>query len=330
MRNAAHQDENTAKPRLLDEVRARIRVKHYSIRTEDSYCQWIKRFIVFHGKKHPRDMGVPEVDAFLSNLATVGNVAAATQNQALAAILFLYRDVLQINLPWMDGITRAKKSARLPAVLDRAETSRLLSQLDGTHALMAKLIYGAGLRLMECVRLRIKDIDFNARQLTIRDGKGGKDRVTMFPDSLILPMRAHLERVRTLHDQDRQHELPGVYLPDALDQKYPSAGKEFAWFWVFPGGQLSTDPRSGLQRRHHAHEQALQRAIKKAVMRAGIDKPASTHTLRHSFATHLLESGADIRTIQELLGHSDVSTTMIYTHVINRGGSGTLSPLDRL
>lgn len=330
MDNTAQQPANAAKPRLMDEVRARIRVKHYSLRTEQAYCHWILRFIRFNGLRHPVEMGATEVEAFLSDLAVSGNVAASTQNQALAAILFLYREVLQIKLPWLDNVTRAKRPARLPVVLTVGEIERLLAQVDGTHGLMARLLYGTGMRLMECVRLRVKDVDFGARQILVRDGKGGKDRVTMLPDSLAPLIAAHLARVRALHEQDRAAGLPGVQLPDAIERKYRNAGKDWSWFWCFPARSLSVDPRTGIRRRHHTHEQALQRAIKQAVRAAGIAKPATTHALRHSFATHLLEAGSDIRTIQELLGHSDVATTQIYTHVINRGGNGTRSPLDRL
>lgn len=316
-------------PKLLEEVRDRLRFLHYSLRTEHSYAGWIKRYILFHGKRHPKDMGASEVEAFLSNLAVERNVAAATQNQALAALLFLYKEVLGIALPWLDDIRRAKKPQRLPVVLNRQEVTALLAQLDGTHGLMARLLYGTGMRLMECCRLRVKDVDLSRREIVVRDGKGGKDRVTMLPESLLAPIQAHLQRVRSLFDADRARHLAGVYVPDALNKKYPNADKEWGWFWIFPSRALSVDPGSQIERRHHAHEQALQRAIKKAVAAAGISKPASTHTLRHSFATHLLENGYDIRTVQELLGHSDVSTTMVYTHVLNKGGRGVVSPLDR-
>lgn len=315
-------------PRLLDEIRARIRAKHYSRRTEESYTHWIKRFILFHNKRHPRQMGAPEIEAFLSGLATVRNVSASTQNQALAALLFLYKEVFGVELPWLDNITRAKPRERLPVVLTQAEVNALLSHLDGTHGLMLRLMYGTGMRLMECVRLRIKDVDFDRGEIIIRDGKGGKDRMTMLPRSLAQSLREHLERVRSLHEQDRQAELPGVELPYALEKKYANAGKSWGWFWVFPAVALSTDPRSRIRRRHHTYEQGLQRAVKRAAEAARIAKPVTTHTLRHCFATHLLENGYDIRTVQELLGHSDVSTTMIYTHVLNRGGRGVRSPLD--
>jgi len=317
------------KSKFLAEVRGKLRYKHYSLRTEKSYIGWIKRFILFHHKRHPAEMGAAEVTAFLSHLATHGGVASATQNQALAALLFLYKEVLEQNLPWLSNVERAKKPKRLPTVLTTGEVSRLLDRLEGTLALMARLLYGSGMRLMECVRLRVKDVDFERREVLIRDGKGGKDRVTMLPETLVQPLKEHLARVRSLFDADRQRGLPGVQLPDALERKYPNAGCEWGWQWVFPSRTLSVDPRSGIERRHHAHEQALQRAIKRTAQQAEIAKPVTTHTLRHSFATHLLQSGYDIRTVQELLGHSDVSTTMIYTHVLNRGGKGVISPLDR-
>ncbi len=273
-------------------------------------------------------MGAPEVEAFLTHLAVNRNVAPATQNQALAAILFLYREVLALELPWLDGVTRATKPPRLPVVLTETEVRGLLAQLDGTHHLIASLLYGSGLRLMEAIRLRIKDVDFERLEITVRDGKGGKDRRTMLPTSLVEPMRQHLGRVRILHEQDLQSGLGPVYLPYALERKYPRAGYELGWQYFFPAASPSKDPRGGTVRRHHLGEQAFQRAKKSAVKRAGINKPASSHSLRHSFATHLLEKGYDIRTVQELLGHSDVRTTQIYTHVLNRGGNAVRSPLD--
>lgn len=315
-------------PRLLDQVRELIRIRHYSIRTEEAYVQWIRRYIIFHGKRHPRDLGAAELTAFLSDLAIKRNVAASTQNQALNAILFLYRDVLKVQLPWLNDVQRAKKPQRLPVVLTRRETTSLLARLEGTPWLMAALTYGAGLRLLECLRLRVKDIDFQYKQLVVRDAKGQKDRVTVMPGNLIDPLRSHLARVRSLHERDLQDGFGGVYLPFALTQKYPKAEREWVWQYVFPSKRRSIDPRSGIERRHHAPEDALQRAVKSAVREAGITKPASVHTLRHSFATHMLESGYDIRTVQELLGHSDVKTTMIYTHVLNRGGRGVVSPFD--
>jgi len=316
-------------PKLLAQVREKIRVKHYSIRTETQYLQWIKRFIFFHGKRHPRDLGAAEVEAFLSHLATEGNVSASTQNQALSALLFLYREVLGIDLPWMDSMVRAKKPQRLPVVLNRSEVSMVLERMEGTYGLMARLLYGTGMRLMECCRLRVKDIDFGQREILIREGKGAKDRVTMLPDTLIRTLQEHLAKRRRLYEDDLAKGMAEVFLPDALARKYPNAASEWAWQYVFPSGSYSIDPRSGRERRHHIDEKLLQRAMKKAVAMSGIVKLATPHTLRHSFATHLLESGYDIRTVQELLGHSDVSTTMIYTHVLNKGGKGVVSPLDR-
>ncbi|CAB1369928.1 integron integrase [Denitratisoma oestradiolicum] len=321
---------DSPKPRLLDEVRAALRVRHYSLRTERAYVGWIRRFILFHDKRHPAEMGETEVTAFLTHLAVEGNVAAATQHQALSSLLFLYREILKVDLPWLKEVVRAKKPQRLPAVLSRQEVQRLLALMEGTHGLMARLLYGTGMRLMEAVRLRVKDVDFARGEVLVRDGKGGKDRVTMLPQALVADLQAHLVKVRAIWEGDRAAGRPGVWMPDALEKKYPKAALEWGWFWVFPSRELSVDPRTGIERRHHTHETALQRAIKKCLGMAGIAKPASTHTLRHSFATHLLESGYDIRTVQELLGHSDVSTTMIYTHVLNRGGKGVVSPLDHL
>lgn len=314
---------------LLEVVRERIQAKHYSRRTEEAYTNWIKKFVFFHHKQHPRDMGAPEVEAFLTDLAVNGKVSASTQTQALSALLFLYRDVLGIDLPWMDGLVRAKPSQRVPMVLSVNEIHRLMANLEGMYSLMARLIYGSGMRLMECVRLRVKDVDFDRLEVTVREGKGRKDRVTMLPQSLVPELQAHLKKVQVLFDTDRKDDIPGVEMPDALSKKYPHADKSWGWFWVFPAPGLSDDPRTGIHRRHHIYEQNIQRAIRVGVKKAGIAKPATTHTLRHSFATHLLESGYDIRTIQELLGHSDVSTTMIYTHVLNKGGRGVVSPLDR-
>jgi integron integrase len=274
-------------------------------------------------------MGAAEVEGFLTSLAVDRKVSAATQNQALAALLFLYREVLGVELPWLEGITRAKAPEHVPVVLSRAEIDRLFSHIEGTHDLMGRLLYGTGMRLMECVRLRVKDVDFDRSEIAVRAGKGAKDRVTVLPASLAPYLREHLARVRVLWEEDRRDGRPAVEMPAALERKYPNAGRQWGWFWVFPARGLSRDPRSGVVRRHHAHEQALQRAIKRAVVAAGIAKPASTHTLRHSFATHLLEAGYDIRTVQELLGHRDVRTTMIYTHVLNRGGRGVVSPIDR-
>ena len=321
-------NKDPPEPPLLDHVREVIRLRHYSIRTEQAYLQWISRFILFHHKRHPRDMGASEVTAFLSDLAVRRNVAASTQNQALHAILFLYRSVLQIKLPWLDEIQRAKKPQHLPVVFTREEVRALLAQMQGTLWLMAMLTYGCGFRLLECLRLRVKDLDFQYRQILVRDAKGQKDRVTVLPGSLIEPLRTHLSRVRSLHEADLRDGFGRVHLPHALASKYPNADREWAWQYVFPSSRRSIDPRSGIERRHHAPEDALQRAVKQAIRRAGIVKPGSVHTLRHSFATHLLESGYDIRTVQELLGHADVKTTMIYTHVLNRGGRGVVSPAD--
>jgi integron integrase len=291
---------------------------------------WIKRYILFHNKRHPKDMGRAEIQAFLTHLAVEGNVAASTQNQAFSALLFLYREVLQIEFDAPLDAVRAKKPARLPVVLTRAETHQIIEGMTGVYQLMAKLLYGSGLRLMECVRLRVKDIDFERREITVRDPKGGHECVTMLSASLVAPLQEHLKRVKLLHEQDLAAGLGQVYLPYALDRKYPNASREWGWHAsrVFPSDRLSTDPRAGIKRRHHVDESNLQRAVKDAVRLARLAKPASCHTFRHSFATHLLESGYDIRTVQELLGHKDVKTTMIYTHVLNRGGLAVRSPLD--
>ena len=318
-----------AAPRLLEDVRRHIRARHYSYRTENAYVDWIRRYVRFHGMRHPRDLGSEHVGSFLSSLANDRHVAASTQNQALAAILFLYKAVLQVELPWRDGIARARRPKYLPVVLTTQEARELLAPMAGTHGLMARLMYGTGMRLAECLELRVKDVDLEAGQLVVRQGKGGKDRMTMFPRSLAAEMSAHLAAVRVLFDRDRAMGTAGVELPHAYAVKNPAAATSWAWFWCFPQGSLSRDPRSGLVRRHHHYGQTFQRALKAAARRSHIVKPVSTHTLRHSFATHLLEAGYDIRTIQELLGHKDVSTTMIYTHVLNRGGRGVVSPLDR-
>ncbi len=315
-------------PKLLDRVRERIRYKHYSLRTEESYVQWIRRFVIFHGKRHPSEMGAPEVEAFLTSLAVEGNVAASTQNQARSALLFLYKEVLGSELPWLNNVEQAKKPRRLPVVLTEDEVRSVLGSLDGVAWLAAALLYGAGLRLMECMRLRVQDIDFKRREILVRDGKGFKDRVTMLPAKVASPLQQHLEKVKALHAADLAEGFGEVYLPYALERKYPSAGKSWGWQYVFPAGKRSVDPRSGKTRRHHLDEQAIQRAVKQAVRNTGIVKAATPHTLRHSFATHLLQNGQDIRTVQELLGHEDVQTTMIYTHVLNRGGRGVTSPLD--
>jgi integron integrase len=317
-------------PRLLTLVHEAIRRKYYSRRTDEAYVHWIKRFIYFHGKRHPRELGEAEVTAFLNDLALARNVAGGTQNQALSALLFLYKEVLGRDLPWLDGLVRAKRPPRLPTVLTRAEVEAILAQLTGVRWLIASLLYGAGLRVMECLRLRVKDVDLEYRQILVREGKGEKDRVTMLPDKLVEPLRAHLQRVRGLHARDLKEGYGEVNMPYALARKYPRAGREWAWQFVFPSKHRSADPDDGVMRRHHQYESVPQRAVHDAVWAAGIGKHVSCHTLRHSFATHLLESGYDIRTVQELLGHSDVSTTMIYTHVLNKGGRGVQSPLDRL
>jgi len=313
--------------KLLDQVRDAIHLKHYSIRTEEAYVNWVKRYIYFHGLRHPAEMGAAEVEAFLTHLAVQENVAASTQNQALSALLFLYRQVLHQELGPLDAL-RAKRPKRLPTVLTKEETLRLIGCLSGTHQLLAKLIYGRGIRLMECLRLRVKDLEFERRAIIVRDGKGAQDRVTVLPDSLIPLLQEHLQRVKALHQQDLAQGFGSVYLPDALARKYPNADREWSWQYVFPASSLSPDPRSGVVRRHHLHESGLQKAIKEAARLAGIVKPVGPHTLRHCFATHLLEAHYDIRTVQELLGHKDVKTTMIYTHVLNRGGLAVRSPLD--
>jgi integron integrase len=318
------------KRRLIDRVRDAIRSRHYSRRTEKTYWYWIRWFIRFHGMRHPAEMGGAEVQSFLSWLATERDVAAATQNQALSALLFLYQKVLGQELPWLDGISRAKRPVRLPAVLSEAEVRRLLGGLHGVKWLMASLLYGSGLRQIECLTLRVKDVNFAYRQILVRDAKGGKDRVTMLPEGVIEPLQEHLGRVRLLHRRDLAEGFGEVSLPHALARKYPRAGYEWGWQFVFPSKNRSTDPATGVIRRHHVYPDTLHRAIKRAAAAAAIIKPVSCHTLRHSFATHLLERGQDIRTVQELLGHSDVSTTMIYTHVLNRGARGVKSPLDRL
>jgi integron integrase len=317
------------KPKLLDQVREAIRTRHYSLRTEEAYVGWIKRFIFFHGKRHPLEMGQQEITQFLSALAVKEHMSASTQNQALCALLLLYREVLAQDLGWLEDIVRAKRPRRLPVVLTRPEVKMLLGAIQGVNWIMASLLYGAGLRLLECLRLRVKDIDFSSNQIVVREGKGKKDRVTMLPAIVSTPLVSHLERVRTLHQQDLERGFGRVFLPDALRRKYPTAAQEWGWQWAFPASRVSVDPRSGARRRHHVDESVLQRAIKEAARRVGLVKPVSCHTLRHAFATHLLEDGYDIRTIQELLGHRDVSTTMIYTHVLNRGGKGVYSPIDR-
>ena len=324
-------DSATEAPRLLDRVRDRLRLKHYSLRTETAYLGWIKRYILFHGKRHPADMGKAEAEAFLSSLAVERNVSASTQSQALSALLFLYREVLALELPWLDDVTRAKKPVRLPTVLTRAETLALLEKIENAELhLIVSLLYGSGLRLLEGLRLRVKDVELERNEIVVREGKGGKDRVTMIPLQLVEPLRAQIARTKAVHEADLARGKGEVWLPDALAVKYPNAARALGWQYVFPAAGFSTDPRSGEVRRHHVDEKRVQRAVKQAAARAGIVKPVSPHTLRHSFATHLLEGGYDIRTVQELLGHADVSTTMIYTHVLNKGGRGVKSPLDRV
>jgi len=317
------------KPKLLDEVRTVMRLRHMSIRTEEAYVQWIKRFIVFHDKRHPREMGEAEIRDFLAYLAVDQKVAASTQNQAMAALLFLYREVLGKELPRLNQIERPTKPKRLPVVFTRQEVQAVLAHLQGTNHLVVSLLYGSGLRLLECLRLRVKDVDFQTNQIIVRDGKGEKDRVTMLPVSLKEPLRGHLKKVKRLHEIDLGEGFGSVYLPYALARKYPQAEKEWGWQYIFPAPTRSVDPRSGACRRHHLDESGVQKAVKEAVRMADIHKPGSCHSFRHSFATHLLEAGHDIRTIQELLGHADVRTTMIYTHITVNSFRGVISPLDR-
>jgi integron integrase len=317
------------KPRLMDRVRVAIRVRHYSRRTEDAYTHWIRRFVVFHGKRHPDELGNREISLFLASLATDGQVAASTQNQALSALLFLYTKVLQRDVGAVDRPV-AKVPVRVPVVLTVNEVRLVLRQLSGVPRLVAALLYGAGVRLQECLELRIKDVDFERRELTIRRGKGQKDRRVMLPEALSAPLGHHLEGVRAQHQRDLAAGFGRVALPEALDRKYPNAATEWLWQFVFPAGRICKDPKYGAPSRFHLHESAIQRAVTVAARTAGVTKRVSCHTFRHSFATHLLESGYDIRTVQELLGHSDVRTTMIYTHVLNRGGRGVQSPLDKL
>jgi integron integrase len=318
----------SAKPRLLDRVRVALRVRHYSYRTEQQYVGWIRRYILHHGRRHPDELNGTHVESFLSHLAIQRQVSAATQAQALAALLFLYKHVLNADLPWLGSVIRATRPKRLPAVLTHEEVRRVLALLPPPHSLIASLLYGSGLRLMEALRLRVKDVDLQQRTVIVRDGKGMKDRVTVLPQSLCAPLERQLQAVRAAHLAACAAGFGGVELPHALARKYPSAHLELAWQYVFPAGKPSRDPRSGTWRRHHVYHDSLQRRVKQAVRAAGIDKPASCHTFRHSFATHLLEAGSDIRTVQELMGHSSVKTTQIYTHVLNRGGLGVRSPLD--
>jgi integron integrase len=313
--------------KLLEQAREILRAKHYSYRTEETYVDWMRRYILFHHKRHPEDMGAAEVQAFLIHLATERNIAASTQNQALSAVLFLYRDVLHKDIEPLP-LASAKRPERLPTVLTREEVFRIIDQLVGIHKLMVQLLYGSGLRLMECVRLRVKDVDFDYKTITVRDGKGEKDRVTPLPDSLIPALRRQIDRVRLLHDEDLAAGLGEVYLPHALDMKYTNAARELAWQYIFPAPRRALDPRGGKERRHHIDSSGLQHAVKEAAREASIRKRVTCHTFRHSFATHLLQNGYDIRTVQELLGHKDVRTTMIYTHVLQRGGLAVKSPLD--
>lgn len=313
---------------LLDSVREAIRARHYSIRTEEAYVRWVREFVLFCGKRHPSGLGAREISAFVSHLAVARHVAASTQNQALSALLFLYREVLSQPIEWADDVERAKKPQRLPVVFTKGEVKAVLGHLRAEMWLMASLLYGSGLRLMECVRLRVKDIDFAQLQVVVREGKGEKDRVTVLPTPLVEPLRRQLERAKTLHEMDVREGFGRAHLPYALARKYPTADREWAWQYAFPARRRSLDPRTGREQRHHIAETALQKAVRTAIRAAGIEKPGSCHTLRHSFATHLLEDGYDIRTIQELLGHADVSTTMIYTHVLNKGGRGVRSPLE--
>ena len=316
--------------RLLDQVRERIRYLHYSIRTEEAYVHWVKAFIRFHDRRHPREMAGPEVEAFLSWLAAERGVAVSTHRQALSALLFLYSKVLGQEMPWMQSIGRPQRKPRLPVVLSVHEVARVLAVLDGEHRLFAQLLYGTGLRITEGLQLRVKDIDFERRTLIVRAGKGGKDRAVMLPATIVAPLREQLARSRVLWAADRDAGREGVSMPDALERKYPRAGSSWTWFWAFPQAAHSPDPRSGVVRRHHLYDQTFQRAFKRAVAQAGVTEVATPHTLRHSFATHLLQAGYDIRTVQSLLGHADVSTTMIYTHVLKVGGGAVRSPLDML
>ncbi len=316
--------------RLLDQMRERLRYMHYSLNTEKTYLYWVRWFIRFSGLRHPREMGRPEIEAFLTMLANERRAAPSTHRQALSAILYLYKEVLSQELPWLQEIGRPVPTMRIPSVLTRNEVGSVLSLMEGVPGLLARLLYGTGMRHMEGLSLRVKDVDFDRHVIIVRDGKGGKDRVVMLPHALEAALKNQLATSHALWSADRAAQRPGVYLPHALESKYPRAGQTWAWHWVFASPTLAIDPRSGVERRHHLYEQRLQRALKAAVSQAGIAKPVSVHTLRHSFATHLLQAGTDIRTVQELLGHSDVSTTMIYTHVLKVAAGGTASPLDSL
>ncbi len=329
-RYPGHAPGAAAKPKLLDRLREALRSRHYSRRTEQTYCHWIKRFIFFHNKRHPAEMAEPEINAYLTHLAVKEKVSASTQNQALSALLFLYRHVLNREIGDLGEVIRARKPRHIPVVMTREAVKAVLGHLHGDKWLMANLMYGAGLRLMECLRLRVQDVDFARNEITIRDGKGAKDRITMLPQSVAVPLREHLKKVKTLHEKDLSEGWGRVQMPYALDRKYPNASGDWRWQWVFPQESRWRNRETGEQGRHHVHESLVQKAVKEAVTKAGLVKHVSCHTFRHSFATHLLQDGYDIRTIQELLGHKDVSTTMIYTHVLNRGGQGVRSPADSL
>jgi integron integrase len=317
-------------PTLLDALRREIRVRHMSLRTEDAYVYWVRDFVRFHGRRHPREMGPAEVQAYLSMLANRRQIAASTHNQALSALLFLYRAVLKLELPWLLSLQRPRRPQRLPVVLTAGEVTALLSRMQGEHALLAKLLYGTGMRVSEALRLRVKDVDFDRLTLVVRQGKGDKDRALMLPQTLVADLRAQLAYARSLWLRDRADKVAGVELPHALARKYPRAPQSWTWHWVFPQATLSVDPRSGVRRRHHLFDQTFQRAFKRAAVASAVHKPATPHSLRHAFATHLLQAGYDIRTVQEPLGHADVSTTMIYTHVLKVGGMGVRSPLDAM
>lgn len=323
-------DADPQPPKFLEQLQRCLRVRHFSYRTEEAYLDWTRRFILFHGKRHPKDMGAREVEAFLSHLAVERHVSPSTQNQAKSALLFLYGKLLEVELPWLGELIQAKRQMRLPVVLTPGEVRTLLDQMDGGMGLVARVLYGTGMRLMEGLRLRVKDVEFERREVLIRDGKGGKDRVTMLPDRLIAPLRAHLVSVRALHERDLTEGCGEVYLPHALAEKCRASPRAWGWQWVFPSSLRSVDPRSGILRRHHLQPESVQKAIRMAARAGELVKPVTPHVLRHSFATHLLMAGHDIRTVQELLGHKDVATTMIYTHVLNRGGRGVASPLDGL
>lgn len=313
---------------LLDQTRALMRMRHYSYKTEKIYIYWMKQYFYFHKLRHPKQMGATEVEAFLTHLAVKNSVSASTQNQALSALLFLYREVLKIDLPWLNGFTPAKKSSRVPVVLTKEEVDRILSRLSGTNWIIANLLYGAGLRLTEALRLRVKDLDFGYKQIIVRDGKGGKDRLTVMPEKLIEPLQKQLREAKTIHERDLKFGLGRVWMPFALAKKYPNAESEWKWQYVFPSKSLSLNPRAGKTGRHHLGESVIQKSFKQALQESGVEKFASPHTLRHSFATHLLQNGNDIRTIQDLLGHKEVTTTMIYTHVLKQNRLGIKSPVD--